>query len=342
MSAKYIIHKQKLIEQVKFFGENADVYYPVKANSDKKVLEILDSFVKGYEVDSFFHLRDLIKKHHVEPQRIIYSSPIKDIQTIAGVIKLGVRRIVVDNLTDFYSIVEIANDRQIEFIIRVDISEFIATKGLMLKWGASVTEICELKKQISSGIHKFLGLSFYLPQEVNNNANFCSLLSNLEQRIGFNDCEILDIGGGIAATDLEAVVQKIKAMPTLSNVGLIIEPGRHLLDPCIDMLVEITAIRIKQGKKLMFINSSIYNGLLDVIIKGKKFKIEPIKEDTSSYEEYIICGSSADISDILGEYKLPKNMQVGDKLRILNCGAYCSEMATMFCKNKKANYIVGF
>ena len=283
MAAKYIIHKQKLEEQVKIFGENAKVYYPIKANSNKKVLEILDPLVDGYEVDSYFHLRDLIKKYNVEPQRIIYSAPIKDAQTIAGVIGLGVRCVIVDNLTDCNSIVHIAKDSQMQFIIRVDVSEFIPTNGLTLKWGASIPEIMQLKQQIFASKHKFLGWSFYLPQEVNSSKNFDLLLSNMERCIGFCDCEILDIGGGIATMDMDKVVGQIRAIPALSKMKLIIEPGRHLLDPCIDMQVEITAIREKRGKKLVFVNSGIYNGLLDVVVKRKRFKIAALKvaEDDS-------------------------------------------------------------
>ena len=142
---------------------------------------------------------------------------------------------------------------------------------------------------------------------------------------------------------MDKIVGQIRAIPALSKMQLIIEPGRYLLDPCIDMQVEITAIREKQGKKLIFINSGIYNGLLDVVVKRKRFKLVALKKaEDYSCAEYTICGCSADISDVLGEYVLPENLQVGDALRILNCGAYCSEMATPFCKNKKANYTVDF
>lgn len=55
---------------------------------------------------------------------------------------------------------------------------------------------------------------------------------------------------------------------------------------------------------------------------------------------YMVCGDSPDIIDVLGEYELPMNLKVGDKLVILECGAYCSVLETNFCNKKRASYYI--
>jgi diaminopimelate decarboxylase len=123
---------------------------------------------------------------------------------------------------------------------------------------------------------------------------------------------------------------------------IIIEPGTHLLNPCIDMIVSITAIKKINDKKIIFINSGIYYGLIDVIIKKRVFIIEhfdkekdKIPSPESENEKYLVFGSSSDVSDYLGEYELHKDLEVGNQLIIKECGAYSSVMQTGFYKKSK-------
>ena len=341
MNAQYIIHKNKLINNLAAYGEMCQVYYPIKANSNSKVIKILDPLVQGYEVDSIYHLHDLLFKYKVNPDRIIFSAVVKSVDTIAKTIKWGITKFVVDNLFDLNNIISMTHEKSMTFLIRVDVTEFVSADGLILKWGASLDEIILLKNAIRETKHDFVGYSFYLPQEVNSVNNIKRIISSLRNELDFSDCRILDIGGGISNEDIKEIVNGVEEICGNAKPTIIIEPGRHLLNPCIDLCVTVTAIRFKQGRKLVFINSGIYDGLLDVKVKNKHFTVIPKKGDFNDCgEECLICGNSADISDILGSYILPKNITVGDKLLILNCGAYCSEMDTIFCKNKRANYIV--
>ena len=341
MSAQYIIKKKNLIEKLLIYSKECQVYYPIKANSNSKVIRLIDQYVKGYEVDSVYHLHDLLFKYKVNPDRIIFSALVKSTEVISNVIKWGVKKFVVDNVLDLENIISLSQNSTLTFFIRVDVSEFVSADGLILKWGASINEVAALKSIIREKHHNFVGYSFYLPQEINSVNHIKQVICSLYDKVGFSDCKYLDIGGGIDSKDIIDIVNTIEEICGNTVPNIIVEPGRHLLGPCIDLCVTVLAIRFKQGKKLVFINSGIYDGLLDVKIKNKRFTILPHKKESDNTdEECIICGNSADISDNLGIYILPKDIEVGDKLLILNCGAYCSEMDTIFCKNKRANYKV--
>lgn len=341
---KYMINRQNLINTVKGYSVNAQVYYPYKANTNRHVIKILDPLIAGYEVASIYHLIYLITKFKVEPQRILYSAPIKSNTQIRKALSLGVKNFVIDNISELERIIRLAGNTPLDIILRVDISNFINAQQSVFKWGASINEILYMKELLTKSVHQYIGLSFYIPQEADSINNFVTVIDGMAKAIGIHDCKIIDIGGGISSANVETVITQIKSKYELSDVDFIVEPGRHLLNPNIDLIVKIIDIREKQGQRLVFIDSGIYSGLMDSVIKNRRFEINYMqnkkRQPNEKVEQCLICGDSSDISDVLGSYDLPKTIRVGDELRISECGSYCSELDTDFCKNKRANYYI--
>lgn len=343
--AYYIIKRDKLLRTIADFSKNAKVYYPIKANSNTKLITLIDPLVAGYEVDAFCHLAKLVKKLGVSPNRIIFSAPVKSYACVRAAIDMGVRNFVVENLDECQRISEISSSHSIKYIVRLDVSEFVTdVRHLVLKWGSSINEFWRIKKYIDESRHTFCGLSFYIPQEISNIDNFKTVLDGICKIDGFCNGKVVDIGGGFTSSMLDQMVSYIRQQGNYDHLNLLVEPGRYLLNPCIDMIVKIIDIRYKHGKKLVFIDSGIYDGLLDVIIKNKRFEIDIVRQhkNTIPTSDCILCGYSSDISDVIGIYSLPDDLTIGEKLRIQNCGAYCSELETKFCNNKKVNYRVDF
>lgn len=337
---KYVLNRKALICSAKKYSEYASLYYPLKSNADYIVVQTLDPYIAGYEVAAFAHIKLLMETHGVVPSRILYSALIKSKREIKEAIKLGVSRFVVDKLEDVKTICELSNCT-IEFIVRLDVADFIKT-DYVLKWGASLNCSLEIIENILRRHHCFKGVSFYLPQEICNLKNFqtmVELISNYYSKFGF---EVLDIGGGVTHQMVAEIGRTIKHYLNMDNTNIWIEPGKYLLDPNISMSVNIIDIRERGGNKLLFIDSGIYSGLLDAAIKSKKFKIilERKVGTTELSTMYMVCGDSPDIIDVLGEYELPIDLKVGDKLIILDCGAYCSVLKTNFCDNKRVSYYI--
>lgn len=337
---KYIINKNKIIEELKLLNKKFSVFYPVKANSNLSVLRMIDSFVDGYEVDSLHHINKLLKKIDVSPDRVLYSYPLKTKREISQAICMGIKKFAVDNLAECNNIIA-ANDNNSCFIIRVDVTDYI-DEGNLIKWGASSNEIPLIIESIEKSGNKLLGFSFYLPQEIVGAENFESVVLALDKRYNLKQYDVLDIGGGYSNNMLLKVQEILFNNLKLATTRVIIEQGRFLLDPAIDMLVTIIGVREKKGIKLVFVDSGIYHGLLDVIIKEKHFQIDLIGRTslTTELQTYLVCGDTSDISDTIGFYDLPADIKVGDKLLIHNCGAYCEELITAFSPTKRANHKV--
>lgn len=337
---KYILNSKALIYSAKKYSESASLYYPVKSNNSYIVVQTLDPYIAGYEVASFAHIKLLIKKHGVVPSRILCSSPIKSKKQIKEALRYGVARFVVDNLEEVKTICELSHTK-VEFIVRLDVTDFIKT-DYVLKWGAGLNCSLKIIEYIIQQQHCFKGVSFYLPQEISNLENFQTMVELINNYYSQYNFEVLDIGGGVTHRTVSVICGMIQSQLKMDKISIWIEPGRHLLDPNISMLVKIVDIRERSGNKLLFIDSGIYSGLLDAIIKSKKFKIIPERQmdGKESTVMYMVCGDSPDIIDVLGEYELPIDLKVGDKLKILECGAYCSVLETNFCNSKRASYYI--
>ncbi|MBQ9679511.1 MAG: hypothetical protein IJV48_02375 [Ruminococcus sp.] len=335
---KYIINKKQLIKTIKAFRINAKIYYPLKVNTDKTLLEIIDPFIRGYEVESYYQAVMLIMEMKVDPKRILFSSPLlTNARTIDKLLSLQIVNYAVDDVTICKSIIQRGTGLGLKFLLRLDINKVVETDNIQLKWGASLNDICHMAKQIEESGYTFLGVSYYLPQEVASLENHIKVLNYIAKNI--KDIKYLDIGGGIKPSDVKSIKKTVES--SFNEVPVIlVEPGRHLLNPSIDLVVKIVSIRKKQEKKLLFIDCGIYSGLIDCIVKKRSFKIKALSENNNKFTDYLVCGDTSDISDIIGVYSLPFDLRIGDELIIKECGAYCSEMDTNFCENKRANYII--
>lgn len=341
---KYVINRQNLINAVKSYSVNAQVYYPFKANTNRHVVNILDPLVAGYEVASIYHLIYLIEKREVKSQRILYSAPIKTNSQIKKALSLNVKNFVVDNVDELARIIRLADNKDLNIILRIDISNFIDAGQSIFKWGASINDILLMKEILINSRHHYTGLSFYIPQEVDSISNFVAVIDGIATTIGINDCKYIDIGGGITSADVDTLLIQIKSKYEIKDMIFIVEPGRHLLNPNIDLLVKVIDVRERRGQKLVFVDAGIYSGLMDAVVKNRRFEISYMNNKKrqlgNKAEQCLICGDSSDISDVLGIYDLPQSIRVGDELRISECGSYCSELDTDFCKNKRANYYI--
>lgn len=339
--SKYIINKHKLASIINGFKQSASIYYPVKVNSSIEIVRIIDSYIDGYEVDSIELLEFLLNDCAVSPDRILYSALISDKSDYQKVLLLGIRTFVVDDYDLCDLLCSLGKEEKLSLIIRLDISDLVHCNGYIVKWGCALADLQRVLNIIEETNNAFLGLSFYVPQELNVINNALMIVDKISGLDIASKCRIVDVGGGMSVDETERVIASLRSKSSLSDSKIIIEPGRYLLDPCIDMRCEIKRISIKKDYKLVFLDTGIYNGLLDCVMKNKRFEIVPVDNyENCNCSSYIVCGNTSDISDVLGEYVLPDTIKVGTQLLIKNVGAYCREMETNFYRKENNNEIV--
>lgn len=329
----YIFHKKKFIELLTQYKKYADVYYPIKANDNSSVIKAVISNGGAFEVDSIQHIRKLVINNAVNPRNIIFSFPIKKETDIIFASELGVTKYVIDSIEEYFKINKYVKNA--EYIVRLNANSVVGgMNAFQDKWGFSPADIDSAIGLIKEGNGNLYGISFYLSSEINNLENFRKVFTYLKT-INLSCFYMVDIGGGVKIETLSQLKNDINDIKQLTNgKKLIVEPGKDLLDPCFQMKVSIIACKKSvDGKRILFIDAGIYHGLLDVVVKNKRFDIYDLKND--GVEDYYICGCSSDVSDFIGCYTLSRSLEVGDSLIINGCGAYSAVMTTNFYSKKK-------
>lgn len=332
----YIFNKSRFREIIQEYKSIGEIFYPIKSNDEDLIINTLIDESCNFEVDSIEHIKLLINNYHVNPSKILYSYPILEYEDIIQANNLGIRKYVVDSNEEYENICSIVKTPR--FFVRLNAVSILDPNfpDSQNKWGLPIKESKELIKRIRNDNHEVIGISFYLFKEIVSHKSLKNILKTIEIEFSDYSFKYLNIGGGISPLDISKVFDiLLAAKKAIGATNVIVEPGTPLLNPCIDMVVSVTSIRNINGCRFVFINSGIYNGLIDIIIKQRHFIINDLKSEKSSDKiNTIVCGSSSDVSDCLGEYKLRTNLRVGDQLIIKGCGAYSTVMQTNFYRKE--------
>lgn len=328
----YQFNKEKFVNLLERYQKLGTVYYPVKANDDPIIISIVRDYNCCFEADSIEHIELLIKEFQVNPQRILYSYLVRKKSDIIQAKLMGIEYFVVDSIDEYEKILSISSDANI--IIRLNVLQMLKKDILPAhnKWGLDQKKAQEILRGKNKEYSNVKGMSFYIAAEAEYKDCFENVLNTIGTNFRGLNVGILNIGGGISVEHLEEIKDVLeKAQYSIGAKKIFIEPGRYLLNPCIDLIVSVVAIKEVNHNRLIFIDAGIYYGLIDGVVKNKKYDIIDGKStEKSQLTKTFICGSSSDISDCFGSYNLRKDLEVGDKLIIRECGAYSSVMQTYF------------
>ena len=328
----FLFYKNEFRRLLKQYSELGQVYYPVKANDH---VDILREVILGggkFEVDGINQVMQLASLG-VNMRSIQYGIPVRKNEEISEAVQLGVNRFVVDTEEE-YRRVGIGR-KDFEFMLRVSISDILKLDDpRYLKWGMRIQSARELGVKIENDGHKFLGLSFYLPSEVFNHKRFLAMINHIEETFHGTKLSVLDVGGGLDDSNTPSFRMKLaEVRKELQLDTIIVEPGRNLLDPCIDLVVSVIDVCQRGGDKWAFLDAGIYSGLLDHILKKRRFRIIKAFEPSSiraNKQTYMLSGPTSDSLDLLGKYSFAAPIVAGDRLLVKNCGAYTYVLRTHF------------
>ena len=95
---------------------------------------------------------------------------------------------------------------------------------------------------------------------------------------------------------------------------------------------------MKSDIKWLYLDVGRYSGLAETEGEAIKYRIESSKEKNEKKIKYIIAGPSCDSHDILYKkklYSLPRELSIGDRLRIYAAGSYIISYQSNFNGIKK-------
>jgi ornithine decarboxylase len=307
------------------------IFYAVKANGHPRLLAALHEVGSGFDVASVHEIR-VLQGLDVRPSRITFSSTVKVPEHVAGAHALGVDRFAFDSQTEVAKLARHAPGARA--VLRLEVPHTGSRWPLAGKFGAAPSEAVKLLTLAHVGGLRPYGLTFHVGSQCLRVATWLEAL-RVCARVWADAAEagiqlrLVNVGGGLPIRYTEAVpsVAEIarKVVPYVQenfgpDVEFAIEPGRHLVGDAGTLVTTVIGTASRRGKPWVFVDQSIYSGLLEVI-GGWTYPIITEK-DYLPKRRATLAGPSCDSTDIIAtDVELPE-LEVGDRLLLFSAGAY--------------------
>lgn len=327
------------IEKFNTFQKNdIDVYYALKANNYEPLVKSMIAAGYGFDVASIEEIKYVLSLG-ADPSQISFSAPTKLDRDIKEASNLGVRYFVFDSKYEIEKIINNAKDPIL--IARITANNVDATFNLSVKFGITPEYYEEILETVSRKNLTFEGVTFHVGSQNSSITSWRSALKGagdfiqLAKKYGI-EISILNIGGGIPVKyngyvrEPQYYIDKIsdyikkfrKNCPTIKKV--IIEPGRALSANTMELVVRVINIKEYKNPPLLITDLSVFNGLIEPIV-GLEYEIEAVEnhKPRQKLKYYKVGGISCDGCDIIKKKcLLPKELDIGDCLKIKHAGAY--------------------
>lgn len=329
----------KMYQNLRQYLPDAHIYYAVKANPEPEVLNCLVQLGSKFDAASVFEIQQCLAAG-AQPEQISYGNTIKKAQDISRAYKLGVKLFSFDSLAELEKLAIHAPGS------RVCCRLLIETQGA--EWPLGRKFGCEPEMAHDLLIHSQrlglvpYGLAFHVGSQqtdplqwdrpIRLAADLFSALSQVEIHL-----QILNLGGGFpahycspipdAASYVTNIKQSIRRYFGSMKPLIILEPGRSLVAEAGLICTEVVLIAKKSyrdDRRWVFLDIGKFNGLIETLDESIKYCICAPKWD-GAMASVILAGPTCDSADILydeADYKLPLNLKIGDRLKILSAGAY--------------------
>ncbi len=344
--------EKKYKEFVKAYGKNIKVYYAVKCNPAKEVLQLLDKLGSCFDVASYEEI-ELCLSLGINPNKLSWGSTIKKASLIKKAYEQGIKLYAFDSEEELLKIAENAPKSQV--YCRIMVSNDDAQWALSKKFGCSLDMAEYLTIKAKELNLDPLGISFHVgSQQLNANAwrealmSTATVFNNLENKHNIK-LKMVNIGGGYPAygylnTDVPCVSQYSHAVSdTLKEYfnsipEIYAEPGRFIVGDTGIIKTEVILVSKKsyyEDIRWVYLDVGVFGGLAETLDECIKYNIttELLNKKNSTIEdvgEVAIAGPTCDGMDIMYKdykYKLPMSLKSGDYLYIHSTGAY----TTTYC-----------
>lgn len=316
----------------------ARVYYAVKANYHPSVLGTLARLGCGFEIASSGEL-DLVLEHGVAARDIISSNPIKKPAFIARAHALGVDGFAVDSRDEILKLAALAPGCRVNCRVMVDNAG--SDWPLSRKFGVPADDVLPLLRLARQHGLRPDGLTFHVGSQCRSAENWSGAIATCASiwraaaaegmRLG-----TLNLGGGLP-------VPHVKPIPSLDDIGgrisallatsfpddihLAIEPGRAMVGSAAVLVTTVIGRSRRGDENWLYLDAGVFNGLMETIAG---FAYELRTERTGPTRPFTLAGPSCDSVDVMfNRVELP-DLEIGDRIYVLNAGAYTLSYASWF------------
>jgi len=323
----------------------AGIYYAVKANPAPEILRLLAALGSAFDAASVPEI-EMVLAEGGSPERISYGNTIKKKADIAAAHALGVQLFAFDSRAELEKIAAAAPGAKV--FCRILTSGEGAEWPLSRKFGCSPSTASRLLREAKTlGLQPW-GVSFHVGSQQRNPGQWkCAVgaAARIFRELAEDgiDLQMLNIGGGLPAR----YRRKVPSLPVYARViraairkhfgnrlpDVIVEPGRQMVGEAGIIETEVVLISRKSrsdDRRWVYLDIGRFGGLAETEAEAIQYPIRSRRKGRG--EAVVLAGPTCDSADILyqkAEYRLPLDLQIGDRLQIRSAGAYTATYASV-------------
>lgn len=319
-------------------------HFAIKCNPDPTVIKVLAALNVSFDCASKQEIEQVMR-YGVHGDRIIFAHPTKYPSHIKYARKVGVEQMTVDSENELFKIKDLFSEAKIVIRIRCDAKNTPVVLGL--KFGSEPDEetvgLIQLAKRLGLNLH---GFSFHPGspctemEAYRRGIELCKQLINISKTIGYDNVQLIDIGGGFPGengtnVDMFATIINDAIQDLDPSIRVISEPGSYYITSSFTLAAYIHSKKItpKNGKimRMYYMNCGAFNSFIDELL-GLQTRTPLLLSEPRSHEKFLssIWGPTADSFDLIVKEVMLAEVQIGDWLIWKDMGAYSIALATTF------------
>lgn len=341
-----LVRPRSVSVAARWFQDNlkADVFYAVKANPSRWVIETLvEAGVRGFDVASLAEI-ELVRSVTTDA-RLAFMHPVKSRAAITNAyFDHGVRTFSLDCVEELNKILDATGGADdLNLVVRMAVSADGAAYTLSGKFGVSSDQAPALllatRQAVKDGL---MGVSFHVGSQCMRPTAYQAAMAQIGRSISRAGVivDIVDVGGGFPSVypgmvppDMseyaDAIHRGFAEMPVSETTELWCEPGRALVAESSSVLARVD---LRKGDAL-YLNDGSYGSLFDATHSRWPFPTKLVRDGGSAGElkAFQFYGPTCDSIDHMpGPFWLPADIREGDYIEIGMLGAYGVAMTTGF------------
>lgn len=324
------------------------VYYAIKANPHRRILELMRDLGSNFDVASDGEIMELASLG-VEGSRMIYANPMKTVNGLRACSTASVSKMTFDSAGEIDKMARECPGATALLRIRIDNSS--AHVDLNKKFGAAREQALELLQKAKAAGLDAAGIAFHVGSQTTSADPYLNALDiarEIFEEAAANGMQlrIMDIGGGFPIPEprvrfnLKEMLQQINARldEDFPGVEIWCEPGRFICGTAVNLITSVIGVTERGGQPWYFLDDGLYGTFSGVLFDQWDFKLISFKEGEQVAATF--AGPSCDSLDIMFRGKMTVRQEEGDLILVPICGAYTSASATTFNGFSKANFVV--
>ncbi|NKQ53076.1 type III PLP-dependent enzyme [Amycolatopsis sp. K13G38] len=310
--------------------------YAVKANPEPAVLRAVLAAGGGFDVASPGEI-DTCLAQGAAPETLSYGNTIKKPADIAYAFSRGVREFTTDAESDIEHLAELAPGASVTVRMLVDAPASATPFGR--KFGCDPAEAAPLLRRAASLGLDAAGVAFHPgSQQADPSAWDNGIAAAAKVFAEVDGLRRLNIGGGFGITyrspvpTPQAYASAIRACLRAHfphTPEIVLEPGRAVVAEAGLIRTEVVLVANRDGHRWVYLDIGRYNGLAETENEAIPYRFEPCEGPRGPV---VIAGPTCDGDDVLYQrtpYELPLALRAGDRLDILDTGAYTASYSSV-------------